>query len=132
MAKAVICPICQGLGTVRIVNGEKSTEAATQSRICHGCGGKGWVEVSENNTERREAMKINDVAAIFKYLENKKGKVILDLEGLEPKALVFDVEMLKAKIVGSSFLMLTLPPDKDIEFISIDKIIRVKFLPPRD
>jgi DnaJ-class molecular chaperone len=37
--KAELCPVCKGLGTfTRLDNSEKT---------CHGCGGKGWVEVHE-------------------------------------------------------------------------------------
>ena len=33
--KAVICPVCNGMGKY-------------EGRECHGCGGKGWVEVKDN------------------------------------------------------------------------------------
>lgn len=33
MGRAVLCPVCQGSGK----KGDKT---------CHGCGGKGWVEIS--------------------------------------------------------------------------------------
>jgi len=44
MAKAVICPICKGRG--KIPSGYVTTGTGTV--VCHGCGGKGWVEVSDN------------------------------------------------------------------------------------
>lgn len=33
--KAVICPVCQGEGKYK-------------EKECHGCGGRGWVEVDES------------------------------------------------------------------------------------
>lgn len=36
MAKAVLCPVCSGSGKY-------------ESNVCHGCGGKGWVEVSDEH-----------------------------------------------------------------------------------
>jgi len=44
MARAVVCPICSGTGT--IVEGGYATTAGPLKKTCHGCGGKGWVEVS--------------------------------------------------------------------------------------
>jgi len=44
MAKAVICPVCGGRGRVLppvLYNDEN------EGKICHGCSGRGWVEVSE-------------------------------------------------------------------------------------
>lgn len=51
MAHAEKCPVCGGEGTVtKMVN----TTAGVEVETCKGCGGKGWVEVSdapsENNT----------------------------------------------------------------------------------
>ena len=34
MAKAVLCPVCMGQGMI-------------SGRVCHGCGGLGWVEVKD-------------------------------------------------------------------------------------
>ncbi len=34
MAQAVICPVCLGKGKI-------------DEETCHGCGGKGWVEVQD-------------------------------------------------------------------------------------
>ena len=33
--KPVLCPVCNGRGKV-------------EEKTCHGCGGKGWVEVAED------------------------------------------------------------------------------------
>ena len=43
-ASAVLCPVCGGKGEYR----EKSEPS--KPRECHGCGGKGWVEVSSPDT----------------------------------------------------------------------------------
>jgi len=40
------CPVC--LGTGRSVENNDPKEAGCMA--CHGCNGKGWVEVSDNNT----------------------------------------------------------------------------------
>ena len=42
MAKAVKCPVCEGTGKVAIYAGP------TRDIDCHGCEGKGWVEVAED------------------------------------------------------------------------------------
>jgi len=42
MAKAVLCPVCSGTGKIM----DYSTTAPVE-KTCHGCGGKGWVEVGE-------------------------------------------------------------------------------------
>ena len=44
--KAEKCPVCDGSGKVAIRDGKLDTSAAAErDRTCHGCGGKGWVEV---------------------------------------------------------------------------------------
>jgi hypothetical protein len=40
MSKAIICPVCEGSGITQAIG-------IAQSTPCHGCGGRGWVEVSE-------------------------------------------------------------------------------------
>jgi hypothetical protein len=40
MSKAQICPVCNGIGKY-----SDSHNGCTISRDCHGCGGKGWIEV---------------------------------------------------------------------------------------
>ena len=37
--KAVICPVCNGTGKV-------PTASSAAVQICHGCGGLGWVTIS--------------------------------------------------------------------------------------
>ncbi len=44
--KAVRCPICVGTGTYWEVNHDASPPVGYY-RTCHGCEGKGWVEVHE-------------------------------------------------------------------------------------
>jgi len=39
--KAVVCPICNGSGKISV---EEPTTAGGM-KTCHGCGGKGWVEI---------------------------------------------------------------------------------------
>ena len=45
--KAVICPVCEGKGQIKDaeIMGPEVTEITT--KLCHGCSGKGWVEVNE-------------------------------------------------------------------------------------
>jgi len=43
MAKAVICPICHGKGKIK----REDVSTADEWKTCHGCGGRGWVEVTE-------------------------------------------------------------------------------------
>jgi len=45
MAHAERCPLCLGTGNK---NGVESNPFGT-TEICHGCGGKGWVEVTEES-----------------------------------------------------------------------------------
>ncbi len=43
MRTAVKCPVCDGEGKVReYLNG---STIPYYDKLCHGCGGKGWVEV---------------------------------------------------------------------------------------
>lgn len=43
--KAVLCPVCNGSGEAGDWLGGLPL---TTKHICHGCNGKGWVEVSED------------------------------------------------------------------------------------
>ena len=45
MAKAVLCPVCNGRGTTKSID---LMEAGAEYP-CNGCGGKGWVEVREDS-----------------------------------------------------------------------------------
>jgi len=47
MARAVICPVCLGKGTVKKKVGMSGWTPKYKEVTCHGCGGKGWVEVSD-------------------------------------------------------------------------------------
>ncbi len=52
MAHAQICPICEGVGKLRCFNGVRVTGIeinGEKEEQCHGCGGKGWVEVGESS-----------------------------------------------------------------------------------
>ena len=40
MAKAELCPVCRGDGI-----------AECTEKTCHGCNGKGWVEVGDNSLD---------------------------------------------------------------------------------
>ena len=44
--KAVICPICNGTG--KITKTTAGTAGGTFAVDCHGCGGRGWVEVADD------------------------------------------------------------------------------------
>lgn len=45
MSKAVTCPVCNGTG--KITKTTVGVAGGTFEVDCHGCGGKGWVEVAE-------------------------------------------------------------------------------------
>jgi len=45
--KAEICPVCHGTGKYTPAHDPMMT-AVPESRTCHGCGGKGWVELRED------------------------------------------------------------------------------------
>ena len=45
MARAVICPVCGGKGAIE--ESEPYTTTSPYKRTCHGCGGRGWVEVGD-------------------------------------------------------------------------------------
>lgn len=47
MAKAVLCPVCGGSGKFLLLLVPGSTSSVRQEVECHGCNGKGWVEVSD-------------------------------------------------------------------------------------
>lgn len=47
MAKAVMCPICGGSGELDDI-GYRGSSSWIAKKNCHGCGGKGWVEVRED------------------------------------------------------------------------------------
>ncbi len=44
MSQAVVCPVCSGAGKYYEPPHKDSSGIGTD-RTCHGCGGRGWVEV---------------------------------------------------------------------------------------
>jgi len=50
MSRAVTCPVCNGTGKVR--NPDYNPKLGQEVVTCHGCGGRGWVEVG--NTSKRK------------------------------------------------------------------------------
>ena len=49
MNHAEKCPVCEGQGyTFEVVILPDGSGAANNKKPCHGCNGKGWVEVSGN------------------------------------------------------------------------------------
>mgnify|MGYP001581684880 CR=1 FL=1 len=52
MAKAVLCPVCKGFGKVVANRDPNSSAADERTNYCHGCGGKGWVEVDRLSAEQ--------------------------------------------------------------------------------
>ena len=63
--KAVLCPVCNGKG--RIYGGYESGTEPLET--CHGCGGKGWVEVHE------ESCCSYPMALLTLYPDNITGQV---------------------------------------------------------
>jgi len=47
MTKAELCPVCNGSGKLSVVPQYESTANNRYDVTCHGCNGKGWVEVSD-------------------------------------------------------------------------------------
>lgn len=45
------CPICGGAGQLQGINDLSGSAANPPTRTCHGCGGKGWVEVRDDKPE---------------------------------------------------------------------------------
>ncbi|HEC65622.1 MAG TPA: hypothetical protein ENI23_10020 [bacterium] len=48
MTDARVCPVCNGSGRYDIVPSGTST---MPSQVCHGCDGKGWVEVGSGEIQ---------------------------------------------------------------------------------
>ena len=46
--KAVICPVCDGRGEIKEATIEGVVTTKITTRLCHGCGGKGWVAVAND------------------------------------------------------------------------------------
>ena len=45
MSKAVTCPVCLGSGNKNRLLYDRGKEVTGKDETCHGCSGKGWVEV---------------------------------------------------------------------------------------
>jgi len=43
--KAQLCPVCNGKGTTP--NDEQYSTSSAPEKVCHGCGGCGWVSVPD-------------------------------------------------------------------------------------
>ena len=44
--RAVLCPVCSGKGSIFTPN--TYSTGGGETKVCHGCAGKGWVEVHDN------------------------------------------------------------------------------------
>ena len=49
MSHAELCPVCAGRGVIKEYPSEESTQTNPNTKVCHGCGGKGWVTVLDAN-----------------------------------------------------------------------------------
>ena len=47
MAHAEKCPLCGGSGQIETPPPKDSTQASLNTKLCHGCGGSGWVTVQD-------------------------------------------------------------------------------------
>jgi len=47
MAHPEICPVCNGTGVYAPPNDGQTTNVP-MAQTCHGCGGRGWVEVGDS------------------------------------------------------------------------------------
>lgn len=78
MKHAELCPVCQGTGKITKKLKEAIT-AADLCKICHGCGGKGWVEISDDdNTQPQPAKNPPPSPSPFPYLNPWYPKVYQD------------------------------------------------------
>ena len=48
MVHAETCPVCHGIGRTEYAEGGSGT-TVRKSQPCHGCAGKGWVEVGSDD-----------------------------------------------------------------------------------
>jgi len=47
--KAVLCPVCSGVGKVEDCIIDSTASTTVRMKLCYGCNGKGWVEVSDSS-----------------------------------------------------------------------------------
>lgn len=66
---AEICPVCQGSGKYREYINYATTTNASYERTCHGCGGKGWVTVSEYEEISYHASSVDGQTTLFNMEE---------------------------------------------------------------
>ena len=50
MSQAVLCPVCNGDGEIpdKLMGFNTSASARQAMKPCHGCGGRGWIEVDKD------------------------------------------------------------------------------------
>lgn len=48
MSKIEICPVCNGTGKYKEIYSMNYTYTTYIEKNCHGCNGKGWIEVGVN------------------------------------------------------------------------------------
>lgn len=46
MSKAVKCPVCEGIGEIVV---EETTANVGGFSSCHGCNGKGWIQIRDDS-----------------------------------------------------------------------------------
>lgn len=68
MAKAALCPVCRGSGkkVIMLPPGSGTTSNTSTTLPCHGCGGRGWVVVPED-----QPTKVNTWVAIGQTPEDQ-------------------------------------------------------------
>ena len=54
MAHAETCPVCYGAGKIRNNCNPYIIPVGTYNKVCHGCNGKGWIEVGDTKKSVRE------------------------------------------------------------------------------
>ena len=50
--EAQICPVCNGCGKYTPYNDYKTTLCPVET-VCHGCSGKGWITVEQQETSNK-------------------------------------------------------------------------------